>query len=199
MGLTQEIGKIWNTELGRREETNSTWVRFAVERDTGKIHSKNRIAAILSRFVKAGCAKKGSTKKSWKKIKNYKPRRVIPKLDKDGLLLTIPIEKKKEIIEPLITEPTVDLLTLGQSILAIIDDFKDKITELRLQLSEEKETVRELIEQKRQLEELYKKAQTKIIELNSGTRAKSFNLGDLQNFRDELPVSKLPVSKNLTR
>ena len=187
MGLTQEVGTIWNIKIVRREETDTTWMQQALEVDTEYIYPKNRIAAVLHRFIKAGIAKKGKTRSSYKKLKNFKPRRVIPKLNKEGLLLTIPIEKKKEIIEPLIVEPTIDLLTLGKSILTVIDDFKDKITELRKQLSEERKTVGELVEEKRHLEELYKQAQTRILELNTGDKGRTFNLGEMQSFRDELP------------
>lgn len=182
MGLTQEVGRIWN-KLSRRSEINTNWMQEELHQDIGTIHPKNRIAAVLHRFIKAGCAKKGKTRSSYKKLKNFKPRRVIPKLNKEGLL-DVPVEN--ESIEPA-AEPTIDLLTLGHSILAILEDFKAKITELRKQLSEERKTVGELVEEKRHLEELYKQAQTKILELNTGDKGRNFNLGELQSFRDELP------------
>ena len=84
-------------------------------------------------------------------------------------------------------EPDIDLLTFGKSMFALLIDFKNKITELRKQLSEEKKTIGELVEEKRHLEELYKKAQTKILELNTGGKGKTLSLSELQDFRDELP------------
>ena len=183
MGLTQEVGKIWNSRVPRREVTDTTWIQEILKTETGIIHPKNRIAAVLHRFIKAGCAKKGKTRNSYKKLKNFKPRRVIPKLNEKGLL-DVPVEN--ESIEP-IAEPSVGILALGHSILAIIDDFKEKIIELRKQLSEERKTVGELVEEKRHLEELYKKAQTRILELNTGDKGRTFNMGELQSFRDELP------------
>ena len=189
MGLTQEIGKIWNIKLVRRAEINTNWMQQALEVDTETIYPKNRIAAVLHRFIKAGCAKKGGTRSSYKKLKNFKPRRVIPKLGKDGLLDTS-FEEKDQQEFPFKEKPidSIDLLTLGKAWDALTDDLKAQVTELRKQLSEERKTIGELVEQKREIDELYKKAQTRILELNTGgPKGKSVSLSELQSFRDELP------------
>ena len=96
--------------------------------------------------------------------------------------------KKDQQAFPFEKKPTdsIDLLTLGKAWDALTDDLKAQVTELRTQLREERKTIGELVEEKRHLEELYKKAQTKILELNTG-KGKTVNLSELQNFRDELP------------
>ena len=71
---------------------------------------------------------------------------------------------------------------------ALTDDLKAQVTELRTQLREERKTIGEMVEEKRQIDELYKQAQTKILELNTGGgEGKFVSLSKLQSFRDELP------------
>ena len=203
MGLTQDITKIWNAEVVRREVITSTWMQQRLNMGTNKLHPKNRISAVFHRFIKKGCARKGPEENSYRKLKNFKPRRIIPKLTENGLLdtsfekkdqqKTLPTSKTLlsggELVESAKIKPTdsIDLLTLGKAWDALTDDLKAQVTELRKQLSEERKTIGELVEEKRHLEELYKQAQTKILELNTGGKGKTLSLSELQDFRDELP------------
>ena len=69
-------------------------------------------------------------------------------------------------------------LQLGRSILAIIEDQKAK-------LKTEKETIKDMVHRIKELEELYRAAQQKILALNQTDRPKSFKLHDIQNMMDK--------------
>ena len=82
-----------------------------------------------------------------------------------------------------------NLLQLGESILAVINDHKIQIRVLQDALKQANAGINCLVDQKRKLEELYTQAQEKIIALNSG-KGKTIKLHELQAIRDCLPAKE---------
>ena len=80
-----------------------------------------------------------------------------------------------------------NLLQLGEGVLEVIETHKKHIMLLRNDLKQQNDDIKCLVKQKRDLEELYKQAQQKILELNSG-RGRTINLHELQAVRDGLPA-----------
>lgn len=76
--------------------------------------------------------------------------------------------------------PTTEfnLHQLGESILRIIDERKNEIKMLKDQLKQSHIDMRALVDQKKELDELYMQAQEKILALNSG-KGKSIKLNEL--------------------
>ncbi len=81
-----------------------------------------------------------------------------------------------------------NVLQLGESILEIIDNHKNQIRALQDDLKQLSADIKCLVKQKRDLEELYKQAQQKILTLNSG-KGRTINLHELQSIRDNLPAN----------
>lgn len=99
--------------------------------------------------------------------------------------------KPKDVSEEVLAEDTgFTVLQLGESILKVIDNHKSEISMLNGVLNQERRMVQELVEEKQRVEDLYKQAQEKIIELNSTKNTKVFKLADLQAFHSSLAVKE---------
>ena len=86
-----------------------------------------------------------------------------------------------------ISQVSFGKLDLANSFLALIADLKQQVISLRGELNEEKATLKEQIEKNRQLEELLRQSQEKILALNQNGN-NTFKLADLQAVRDRLPA-----------
>jgi len=70
--------------------------------------------------------------------------------------------------------------------LSFIQKLKKDIIRLNNQLKEEQTLMKEVVDEKVQIQRVLRDAQTKILELNNSSQ-KSFRMSDVQRFRDELP------------
>ena len=63
MGLTQEVGTIWNIKIVRREETDTIWMQEILKTETGIIHPKKQDSRRPTQIHKSRMCKEGSFKK----------------------------------------------------------------------------------------------------------------------------------------
>ena len=70
--------------------------------------------------------------------------------------------------------------------MSFIQKLKKDIIRLNNQLKEEQTLMKEVVDEKVQIQRVLRDAQTKILELNNSSQ-KSFRMSDVQRFRDELP------------
>ena len=126
------------------------------------------VSAMLSRLVQYGIAEKISDKPIvYEKKKDFNCRTRVP--SKPSTAKT-PSTKPPE-------EPTKDLdsVRIGNSIISVIEALKGKVKELSGE-------IRQLVEEKADVERCYRKAQERIQELNNQCQSgrKSINLAELQ-------------------
>jgi hypothetical protein len=178
MGITADVAKAWN-EFAIQSAITSDKINTRIGGPV--FYEPKNISSILCKFVKRGIAKKGKFPGFYIKLKSIT---CVPKKKKAKVVSVI--DAFNEVARPIPNEPLLDTLTIGKSILAVIDSLKDKIIELRQELNEEKKESKVLIERIKEMQKMYCQAQQKIIELNSG-KNQGLKLSDLNEFRGKLP------------
>jgi len=86
----------------------------------------------------------------------------------------------------ILTEKQFTMVELGEVVFELIQKLKKDIVRLNTQLKEEQTLMKEVVDEKVQIQRVLRDAQTKILELNNSSH-KSFCMSDVQRFRDELP------------
>ena len=86
----------------------------------------------------------------------------------------------------ILMEKQFTMVELGEVVFELIQKLKKDIIRLNTQLKEEQTLMKEVVDEKVQIQRVLRDAQTKILELNNSSQ-KSFRMSDVQRFRDELP------------
>lgn len=93
-----------------------------------------------------------------------------------------PVGPRPKLVAPAPQPESLSLVDIGEAVISVVDKLKGKIKALN-------ETITDLTDKNLELENLYRKAQEKILELNqkcmeAGKGQKRISLADLQNLRN---------------
>lgn len=143
-GLAADLAKVWN-ELDNKSDISSFWMGVQLKDK----YKRQDISSVLCKYVRKGYAQKNNrTPGSYIKLRNSQPSEA-KRIPKEARL------------------PTMDALALGRGIIGLIDHYNSRVTDLRQKLIEERQVVRTLVEQRKELEVLVAKAHTRILELSN--------------------------------
>jgi len=140
VGLAVKLAAVWN-KLEKKATITSHWM----VRELDYKYQQQEVSSVLGKYVKRGYAVRGRIG-FFIKLRDYKPQVLKP--------------IRKAVAQPM------DAVTIGRSILELIESLKKQIATLRQHLIEERQIVKQVVEQKRDLEILLAKAQSRILELN---------------------------------
>lgn len=85
-----------------------------------------------------------------------------------------------------LVERQFSMLELGEAVFELIQKLKKDLINLTTKLKEEKDLMKEIVEENTQLKQVLRDAQAKILALNASSQ-RSFRMSEVQEFRESLP------------